>query len=469
MSKKHTHRYVARATIEFTTPFLVGAGREGDVADAIFAPDPNGLPALPGSSLAGVLRAAFQSEHGEKEADNLFGFPDRKEGKGSKLTVSWGCIHDSNGVPVEGIIEKGRLDNDDVLQNALLPTLRDHVKINHLGASDADNHGKFDEQAVCAGHRFTFELELAGTEEDKAIDQSQWNQLLAVMGMPGLRLGGKTRRGFGGFKFIEVLVRHFDLSVQEDFGDYKKHPVELARRTAVLRPHELQPQACRAKSIQMKLEPQGYWMFGGGVDLIGDADMAPVRDSCIAWDGNKGKVKADQVLIPATGIKGAIAHRVAFHYNALTGQFADGKSKEELKKIAEENPAVLALFGYCKDKPEDGQRGRVIINDMFPAMEAPKQQLVHHVGIDRFTGGARDSVLFCERPFWQGLNFDLQIDVVDAQGIKDSNIWEAFKRALNDLATGQLQVGAGAGRGNGYFKGELIWPDGLGQKGTTHD
>lgn len=467
-ANKHNQRYVARATIEFKTPFLVGAGREGDVADAVFLADPNGLPALPGSSLAGVLRAAYEHEHGRIETESLFGFPNRKEGEGSKLTVSWACIHDSKGAPVEGIVEPSRL-NDEVLQNALTPTVRDHVKINHLGASDADSHGKFDEQAVSAGHRFTFELELAGTEEDRETEQRQWDNLLAILGMPGLRLGGKTRRGFGGFEFMNgsVLERHFDLSRPEDFRAYSEHPVKLSMPSKVLIPRGLPALESKTKTIRMKLKPEGYWMFGGGVDIEGahgDAGMAPVRDSRIDWSSNPAKVLKDRILIPATGIKGAISHRVAFHYNASNNRFADGQSQDVLKKWAEENEAVLALFGYCKDKDDDGQRGRIIINDMFVA-ENPPQQLVHHVGIDRFTGGARDSVLFSERPFWQGMELELEINVVEANLIKDPSIWAAFRKALEDLANGQLQVGAGAGRGNGYFKGELKWPDGLGTEG----
>ena len=53
-------RYVARPTIEFTTPFLVGAGEEDFFSDAVFVADANGLPAIPGSSIAGVLRHEFK-------------------------------------------------------------------------------------------------------------------------------------------------------------------------------------------------------------------------------------------------------------------------------------------------------------------------------------------------------------------------------------------------------------------------
>ena len=145
MTIPYTHRCVMRATIQFTTPFLVGAGREGDMADVVFVADANGLPAIPGSSIAGVLRAAFASAHPEAEVNNLFGYQGRREkgdggkppgGEGSRIAVSWGCIHDSKDVPVEGIISEDRLA-DPVLKSAMNPTIRDHVRITHKGVAEA--------------------------------------------------------------------------------------------------------------------------------------------------------------------------------------------------------------------------------------------------------------------------------------------------------------------------------------------
>ena len=132
-----THRYVLRAVIEFTTPFLVGAGRKGDVADAVFVADANGFPALPGSGIAGVLRSRFREACGVEDADRLFGFQKGDRGEGSRLSVSWGCIHNSQGMPIEGIVPP-KMHDDPVLAKAMAPSIRDHVKINHKGASSAE-------------------------------------------------------------------------------------------------------------------------------------------------------------------------------------------------------------------------------------------------------------------------------------------------------------------------------------------
>lgn len=465
MNTLYTHRYVLRATVEFTTPFLIGAGREGDFSDAIFVADANGLPAIPGSSLAGVLRSAFRDHVKDTERENrLFGFQNGAEGSGSRLLVSWGCIHDSRGVPVEGILPP-ESQNDEVLAKAMSPALRDHVRIHHRGASDAEERGKFDEQAVCAGHRFTFELELLGTQEDQPL----WDQLQEVLSDPALRLGGKTRRGYGAFTIVSRKTRVFDL--RSDFEAYRSHPVSLAQPSNVLQDVPAPSQASSVThTVQICLQPSGYWMFGGGYDTAadkGDADMAPIRDCRIEWEGGKGKVREDLLVIPASGIKGALSHRVAFHYNALTGVFAD--TADTLSSSTGEcNLAVRELFGFCKGREdaveEDGQRGRVILDDLYLTPEKPPvSQLIHHVGIDRFTGGARDQVLFSERPLWKGELPTLKIRVVEAEKIQDPRVLTALRKALEDLAEGRLQIGAGSGRGLGRFQGRVEWPEAMGQ------
>src|SRR5271169_2574640 len=157
-SGDHPLRYAARVTIEFTTPFIIGAGDPDLFSDAVFVADANGLPALPGSSIAGVLRHELTasinngSSMSKDIIDDLFGFQEKDAGKGSRLRVSWGCIHDSRNIPVEGIADPARLDGE-VLNKARYAMQRDHVCITHKGT--AKKQGKFDERSVTAGHRFT--------------------------------------------------------------------------------------------------------------------------------------------------------------------------------------------------------------------------------------------------------------------------------------------------------------------------
>ena len=489
MTTRGLQRYVARAVIEFTTPFHVGTGREGEVADAAVVADANGLPAIPGSSIAGALRDAVgrqlppagedQSLNVNRPRENrrvseLFGYQGRRPvdsdapapGQGSKLSVSWACIHDSKGNPVEGIVEPQRF-NDAVLKNALAPTVRDHVRLGYRGATE--DRAKFDELAVCTGHRFTFELELAGDGADAPI----WNELLAILRGGVLRLGGRSRRGFGAFTVKSLLAREFDLNKPEHLKQFFAHPVELGADRQMLAANgfkELIESSAVEKEnlpniklcVTLPLQPGGYWMFGAGEDDLG-ADMAPVRDSRISWDSDGGKVLEDCFVIPGSAVKGAISHRVAFHFNRLEGHWADNRSKADLVGLTGvSNGAVRQLFGYVsttgESKDEQGVRGRVLIDDLiYPAERFDgAQQLVHHVALDRFTGGARTQTgaLFNERPIWKGNWHAVRVTVLEAQSVPQGTIRRAFYETLLDLCESRLQLGGGSGRGLGYCEAD---------------
>jgi CRISPR/Cas system CSM-associated protein Csm3 (group 7 of RAMP superfamily) len=461
MNTVNTHRFIIRASIEFTTPFHIGSGFGDDIADATFVADANGLPTIPGSSLAGVLRSAFRSIYNDPIAENkLFGFQQGNMGQGSRLAFSWACIHDQHDIPVEGIADTLRLA-DPVLSSTRNPVLRDHVRINHKGASDNEEFGKFDEQAVCAGHRFTFEAELTGNRDDR----ETWNQFLSALCDPSLRLGGKSRRGFGAFKIIKSKGRGFDLSLDSDFSLYREHPVSLAQASPALDDIQLPiTTIARPLEIPLHIKPTSYWMFGGGTDLpdnLQEADLVPIRDCRISWRSGQGNVEKDLLIIPASSLKGALSHRIAFHYNALTGVFAD-KIAHLDETTGENNVAVQELFGYSKghknasEKFENGRRGKIILDDIYLST-SPASQHIHHVGIDRFTGGARDQVLFSERPLWQGEDLAFSLFITDPKSIKN-NIKYALWLALNDLVNGRLQIGAGSGRGEGFFNGKADWP-----------
>lgn len=472
MIRSLTHRYLARATLEFSTPLHVGSGSPGLLTDALVVADANGLPAIPGSSLAGVLRSEYRKRHGGEE--KIFGSPGGKDGYGSRLSVSWGCVHDSAGRPVEGLCDPTRLE-DPVLRNALASVygeanIRDQVCIGMRGT--AEDSKKFVVSYVCAGHRFTFEIELAGDESDG----DNWERLLGILQDPALRLGGKTRRGFGSFGVISLKTAVFDLN--KDFPAYSAFPAGLEENAPGLQESRFVPGTPGAASVtaQLELVPEGYWMFGGGEDMTESehpADMASVRDALVRWPsgGGAAEVRENVLIIPATAVKGALSHRTAFHYNIIRENFADRIEEEQLEACCgENNEAVRQLFGCIGESGEGmdsnnrrkGMKGRVIIDDLLLEEVKPPSQLLPHVSLDRFTGGAKTltGALFSERPFWQGPPLKLSLTVTGPEEV-EPDVRRALNRALEDLAEGRLQLGAGSGRGLGYFRarGGVQWSD----------
>lgn len=449
-------RYLARVTIELTTPMLIG-GDAGELSDRVFVTDANGLPTIPGTSLVGVLRHAFAEIHGAATVDNLFGFQSDNEGHGSRLAVSFGLIHDQTDTPVEGLRDSAAIDSDPVLEQARRGIMRDHVRIGHHGAVDGD--GKFDQTVVAAGHRFTFELELAGTAEDETL----WRQLLSLLSSGRLRLGGSTRRGLGAFVVRRLVGDRFDLTEPGQFAAYARHPVSLAA-PGNLPNIEVQAKPGDDELVCLRLKPESFWMFGGGTfDGTGDgsADMLPVAERRIRWHDGRGTVGEEEILIPGSSVKGALAHRCAYYAHALAGVFADGLDEEELERVLSERPEpVIELFGMARDTDDgraEGRSGRIFIDDIFLPADRYQQKEVAHVSIDRFTGGPIDGALFFEKPFFGGDDIPLTIRVQNPDDLSDA-AREILKRALTDLGEGLLPLGGGVNRGNGVFTAQAALP-----------
>ena len=67
---KYKYRSLARVIMEAATPLSIGSGDKNIITDALILTDVNGLPYIPGTTLAGIIRHALKKETG----DRLFGY-----------------------------------------------------------------------------------------------------------------------------------------------------------------------------------------------------------------------------------------------------------------------------------------------------------------------------------------------------------------------------------------------------------
>lgn len=442
---KYTTRYISRITLEALTPFAIGSGEKDLLTDALVVKDTNGLPFLPGTSLAGVIRSVCAN----KELDlTPFGYQDNDDGKGSCVIFSDGVMIGKNGKPVDGLRV---IDKDDAFYSHFktLPT-RQHIRINEEGVSE--NHGKFDEQVTYKGTRFCFEIELLSTGSDN--EAKLYEAMLDTLYSDTFRVGSGTRSGFGLMKVVTMQRRDYDLTTNADLESYVSRsasldtPLEGAKEiTSNTIPDE------KWKLYTLKLKPADFFLFSSG---MGDdeADITPVSEAYIEWADNIPQFKEHSILIPATSIKGALAHRTAYNWNKLTKRFTDVEGEKPL--TGSDNPAVVAIFGKSgQDAEQDIRRGNIMLSDIFLALEKEKkvEKIMNHVAIDRFTGGSIDGALFTEKIInGRCLEITLLINVLK-ESIKDDNIRNAFEKSLQDIAEGLLPLGGGVNRGYGVFTG----------------
>lgn len=445
-------RLQAHVLLEAETPLVIGSGRKTMLTDAAILKDVNGLPYIPGTSIAGILSHALD----EKTKGTFFGVKSTSkendnDSKSSDIIFSEGKIIDLKGNVIDGI---SNLSDTDFSNRFKRLPKRNHVCLTDKGV--AKNAGKFDEEVIYKGCRFAFDIELVAKSGDLDSASSFFNEVLSSLYSSSFRIGGGTRNGFGKMKVHEIKKRTLILSNECDLDKYLNYSSKLSSNYADWEAFEKSSTDAGWITYELTLTPVDFFSFGAG---FGDkvVDDIQVREECIEWnDKNEGTFK-EKYLIPATSLKGAIAHRVAFYSNLKEGKYAMQIPAEEFDNYSGGmNTAVGQLFGYQKDK-EDLRRGICIFNDLFVEKNEEKEKVFNHVSIDRFTGGAIDGALFSEKVIdGRDLKLKTTIMVKDTgeEGLTDA--LECLERALKDIDLGTLTFGGGSGRGHGTFKCSII-------------
>lgn len=507
------HRYKAWILLEADSPLSIGSGKEGLTTDRLVARDAAGLPYIPGTGLTGALKDSLNKSLGRDTILSVFGFSEKdliveekKERKktnkpvsiGGRLIVNSAHLLASDGTSaLEGIPTINEEDN--YYKHFTSLPIRDHARINDRGVTT--HSGKFDEQICYKGVRFMGSLELLGTDSDEGI----WEIILAQLKSPVFRIGGGTRKGFGKLKIIKIQTICYNLTDEKERKAYLNDDNSLQPPSATKDIDLPGPESTKYITYKISLTPRDFFIFGAG---YGDeeADDVYKTEYYFDWQTGKPELSEEKILIPATSVKGALRHRLAFNYNKETGLCIDindqeqlnvnlEKRLEELEELAKvpeglssndpwwddaiqklqsasyettgakkgseketdptaQNEAVKKIFGYATEHGEgteaEGQKGRVLISDVY--LNKAKEKVFDHVRIDRFTGGASDGALYQEKTVAGSHTFDLEI-MVESSVLDEPQIKNAWHKTLSDLREGQLPLGGKTTKGHGFFTG----------------
>lgn len=452
----YTYRFLARLVIETKTPINIGNGQKGIKTDSPVIRDVNGLPFIPGTSLAGLIHHAMPSDERSSMGS---------QEEGSRIIFTEARMLDEDGRVLDGIVDANRLNGNLLSHYRQLP-IRQHARIGHRGATE--KRGKFDEEVVLKGTRFCFEVEM----QEKDGDDTFFKSMLSAFKGKTFRIGSGSRSGFGQIDVVSCKYKKIDLANPEELTLYLQKSSSLAEEWSAYEPLELSTSVDpkwneeeRWTEYRLELVPQDFVLFGSG---FGDdeADMTYVKESYVEWhEGKPAKpVEAENVLlVPASSVKGALSHRVAFHYNLQKGRTVEwlkenNKSPESI--TGKNNEAVKTLFGSEGESNGKGkQRGNILISDVIRPLNGSSQsKLLNHVAIDRFTGGAIDGALFTEKTLYaKDEQIEIMLLVHDAAFKGDSGeiIKKSLESSLKDICSGMLPLGGGVNRGNGCFKGKM--------------
>lgn len=442
-------RLLAHIVLEAETPLVISSGGKTALTDSAILKDINGYPYIPGTTIAGILRHCL----GEEKAKDFFGLKDKKTTKGSKIIFSEGKIVGLDGKVLDGIV------NGDTIFASRFQRLpkRNHVRLTSKGV--AKDQGKFDEEVIYKGTRFAFDIEMVASGNDD--QESIFNEVLNELGKDTFRIGGGSRSGFGKIRVIEIKKKNLDLRQSSQLNEYLMMSSALNSNYDDWDSYTSTSHASAGWiKYDLTLTPVDFFSFGSG---LGDneVDATPVKESFIKWENGRGSFKDNALLIPAASLKGALAHRVAFYYNAYNDKhkvFAMSTPAEDFEEYTtDKNPAVRELFGY--QDANGGQKcGACLFSDIIGEFNE-KEKVFNHVKIDRFTSGAMDGALFSEKVIdgkSSGLKFMTSILIKKpAENLdKFDEAIDCLKKALSDIDSGTLPLGGASGRGHGIFRCE---------------
>ena len=429
-------RLCVKLTGYLDSPLSVGSG-EQEETDADILLDARGVPFIPGSTLAGALRA-YNKELGlEKESDQLFGTP-------------------FGGTPGTKGDRQSRIFCYDTYLNNATTSIRNGVK---LGKNKtAESGAKYEIQVIERNAAFCMRIEIIEREdllskETNIQEVGNRDRLWVKRWVHGflsgeLRIGSRSNRGFGKLIIESAKVKRFQMEQQDDYLEGLEwnwdndSAFDKAETIECKYSINEKRNLCTEHLLEVPLEiPYTLLVrtysavFRKGEDLP-DYGQLTVK--------NKG----EQAVIPGSSIAGAFRSHIA----KIVKRIAEFQSWEETQKKLE------PFFGTWIDGKEKGETllaSRVIFEEIV--VNGGNGLPMNRVAIDRFTGGTVEGALFEEIP-WANGNVTFRVrwkKSKDDECNKMSShkvICGMLLWAILDLQSGILPLGGETAIGRGIFR-----------------
>lgn len=422
--------YIVRSILEMKTPLHCGE-KSFDLSDAPVTLDSFGLWRIPGTSVAGVLRA-WTKKHLPEYEDPLFGTRDKRPVQSSAVWCSDALLLDYDHVPAWRKIYEGKKPDITIRSCS-----RDHVCLD-LDTGSSVAGGKFDEEYVPSGVRFSLEVSLDINEQAKPNIASAFATVVQALKDGRVHFGAHANYGYGEYSVVAFECRQYDLTKPEDVEAW----LSLKDDPLFNDPsHEWQPKTMAEQNVgnaisgtvTIPFTTENPILIGGGAptDTV-DADLCFAQTYMANYTA---KTIRGVLVLPGSSLRGVIRHRI---YQILSD-------------IGHKQPqnALDNLFGMSLGK--NSKPGKLGFQDATlycgkQIAEMNNCSSVQHVSIDRFTGGAMDAHLFNEAPIWQNaVSFSLTIRL-SALTPEETGL---LLQSLLDMAEGKIGIGNGVNRGNG--------------------
>ena len=469
MARNIHSRVCLKGMLFAQTPLHVG-GHGSDVdTDLPLARNGAGQLYIPGTSLAGALRAYCERLFDEKIVNRLWGYQQGDAGHASYVVIEDVVIKDSETIVVE---------------------IRDGVGIDRQWGVAAE-HIKYDRAILPRGTRLEFELtvEIEEVENEEVVEhRSRCLAMIAclkeALEQGRIKLGAAKTRGLGLVRLEDGQLTEQNFSTREglfkilrrqDGGELTRKELDEARKKS---PCNSLPRL----GFVIHWRPVAAVMVKSGFEGIA-VDMLPLTS------GIAGQVA---LVLPGSSIKGAIRNQAERIVRTLLDWDVSPEPDPKHRFLKEcELPLIKEVFGQRGQQPSKAESpdwlaglGALSVNDCFgtqhldravwqavqAAQDDPELQQAldaaglepwaqsYHVAIDRWTGAAADSMLYStlepHSVTWEPLSFEM-----DLQRLPESERHAALTLMLlilRDLTQQRLPLGFGTQRGLGTIQVDSV-------------
>lgn len=363
------------------------------VTDNDVIKDFDGNPFIPGTSIAGTLRAYSSFE--EKDENNPFGFSKEDKGKMSSI-IFYDAFFDKE---VKTIIRDGiELDEGKITKDT----------------------GKFDIEAIETGAKTELRIEVIIRKDD---DEEKILEILkyALIGLKkgDMQFGMKKNRGFGEVKVKNIYIEEFT-------NDNGKEWLNFNWRDMKTKLYLDDKVKSKYYEIVVPLKLEGGISIRQYSSKINQPDY--VHLTC------NGKP-----IIPGSSWNGAIRHRISEILEELSG--------EDKKNFIDE------IFGYVTKKENgvesDAKQSSVIISESI-IEEAVSLPMTRNK-IDRFDNSTVDGALYTELSYFGGKT---SLNIKINSKVENKWIIALLMIVIKDIQGGFLSIGGQTAVGRGLFKAD---------------
>ncbi len=342
------------------------------------------------------------------------------------------------------------LDAPQVGSKSTVVDVRDGVRIDSKTGTATDK-AKYDFEVLPSGtsFRLVFLLSTYDTLPGKLQEsdiRAEFLEMLAGFGSGEIKVGARTKRGFGTGKLTgDWKVRRLDMTVRDHVEAWLER--DWKRQNAPDRGEPVQASKTTSRTVRrLKITAELALKTSLLIKSAGKHPASP--DSVHLMDGLAP-------VLSGTSLAGALRHRC--------------ERIAKTMQVSEPDALINSMFGPTIDpqRKTTAQLSRVNANES--KLSGGELHVQNRVSIDRFTGGALDGRLFNSAPYWpksEGphvtIVLELELEKFDDSEssrpsvngiIEDTRETSLLLQAFKDLWLGDMPLGGEVGGGRGIFYG----------------